>query len=214
MKPIFLGLALVAVTACAAPDGESCEELRSAIAYDAPGPWHATPQELTRHVEGSRVGGLLWVIGGETTVSVTTTLDTNSATAIDRVFHEGDDGERLACSDSIEMTATLEIVTADGGLQELLTVELEATQGGEGGQAGWIDGWVDLSHHDFSGPLSWQPGDSNSEVFLRLRWLGDEPQTLRGWLVWGDSSEVEIKGNKIVGKGVNEVLAQFETTLF
>jgi hypothetical protein len=212
MKHLCLGFALSAFTACAAADADTCEELRSTIAYDDPGPWQATPQELTLHVPGSRSGALVWLIGGETTVTVNTTLDTGSATAVDRVLHEGDgdyDEDRLSCSDSIVMTATLEIVTADGGLQERLTVELEAI---EGMGDGVVEGWVDLSHHDFAGPISWQPGDDTSEVFLRLRWLGDEQGTLRGWLVWGRSDAVEIEGSEIVGEGVSEVIAQFETT--
>jgi hypothetical protein len=212
MKQFFLVLALSAITACSAAEADTCEELRSAIAYDDPGPWHRTPRELTLHVPGTRSGTLLWVIGSETSVVVNTTLDTESATAVDRVLHEGageDDDDRLACSDSVVMAATVEIVTADGGLQERLTVELEAIEGvGEG----VVEGWIDLSDHDFAGPISWQPGDDRSEVFLRLRWLGDEQGTLRGWLVWGLSDAVEISGSEIVGEGVNEVIAQFETT--
>lgn len=212
MKPIALGLALMAVIACTGSDADSCEELRSAIAYDEPGPWRATPHELTKHVDGQRAGMLLWAIGGETTVAVNTTLATDSVTAVDRVQHDGDgdhdDADRLACSDSIVMTATLEILTADGGLQETLRVELEATQGVG---SGVVDGWVDLSDHDFAGPVSWQPDDS-SEIFLRLRWTGDQAGTMYGWLVWGDSSEVEIEGSKIVGEGVSQVIAQFETS--
>lgn len=220
MKPFVLGFALAAVhaviLACSASDVDSCEELRSAIAYDAPGPWRVTPQELTRHVAGPRTGTLIWLLGGETSVIVNTTLDTESATAVDRVRHEtdhddDDDEPRLACSDSIVMTATVEIITADGGLQEALRVELEAVQDVEGR---FVDGWVDLSDHQFSGPLSWRPGDDGTEVFLRLRWIADQPGTLRGWLVWGDSSAVEIDGNEIVGEGVHEVIAQFETTYY
>jgi hypothetical protein len=211
MKPFVLGLALSAVAACTASAEDSCEELRSVIAYDDPGPWRATPEQLTEHVAGPRTGTLLWAIGSETTVTVNTTLDTDSATAVDRIRHEGDpDEDRLACSDSIVMTATLEIATADGGLQETLRVELEATQGTAGGL---VDGWIDLSNHDFAGPLSWRPGDDTTEVFLRLRWTEDQRGTLNGWLVWGDSSEVEVKGSKLIGKGVSQVIAQFETTL-
>jgi hypothetical protein len=212
MRQLVFGFALSAIVACAAAEAETCEELRSSIAYDDPGPWQATPQQLTMHVPGTRSGALLWVIGGETTVVVNTTLDTDSAQAVDRIHHEGSgdsDADRLSCTDSVVMTATVELVTADGGLQETLTVELEAIQGAG---AGVVEGFVDLSDHQFAGPISWRPGDDTSEIFLRLRWVGDPSGTVLGWLVWGNSDAVEIRGDELVGEGVNQVIAQFETS--
>lgn len=215
MKTTPLSLALV-LLACA-PTEETCDETRSDIGYDEPGPAGTTPREAMEHIEATRYGTLTWAEGGsigqlspsgtETTITVNTTLDKDSATAIDRV-HVGDG--RLACIDSLVMHATLTISTPDGGLQESFEVEFEAKEGVIGGV---VEGDSDLSMHEFNGTLTWQPTEASGELFLRTHWVADQVGTLRGWLVWGDSSLVEVSGTEVEGAGVGLVLAEFEATL-
>ena len=213
MKSITLSLSMLACV----PTPETCEEVRSGIGYDDPSPAGTTPREIMEYTESTRYGTLTWGQGGsigqlspsgtETPITVTTTLDTNSAIVIDRV-HVG--VGRLACVDLLVIQATLTISTADGALQESFGVEFEAKEGVIGGV---VEGKSNLSMHQFAGALTWQPSDAAGELFLRTSWTADPVGTLRGWLVWGDPSQVEVTGIEVEGEGVGLVLAEFAATV-
>lgn len=196
---------------------DECVETRSPLAFTDAGPWGVSPADAYAHVEGARSGTLTWHEGGEagvltpsagqTDVTVNVVLDMESATAVDSE-HVG--GGRLACVDSIEMKATVEISSADGALAETMQVDLSAAAGEVGDV---VVGWVDLSGHVWTGALEWMPMSSDEQLFMRLSWTNDATQTARGWLIWGEQAEVDVEGNMVTGAGVSQVLGEFEATI-
>lgn len=203
--------AALLLCACSTQD-DACVEQRSPLAFTEPGPWDLAPAQVYAHVQGSRSGTIQWLGGGElgdinpgegeATLSLTTTLDPASALRVD---NRSPPGARLACIDSLELGATVAINSGDGALAEQLELELLAF---EGQFAGQIEGMVLLNRSALAGQFSWTPSDAEGELFLRLSWIDDADQTVRGWLIWGDTSETSVEAGVLLGSG--RVLAQFE----
>lgn len=210
---LFLWLALPSCTS----EAERCELLERPLGYDEAGAAGSSPREAMQHAEGERVGTLSWADAGElgtlstsgtqTTVTITTTLDTGSAREVDRT-HVGDG--RLACVDSIVMAATLTITSDDGALQDSFALELEAYADTFGGA---VESRLDITQHAFTGTLDWQPASGEGELFWLISWVDDEAATLQAYLVWGDAEQVELVGASVEGEGVGLVLAQVEAQL-
>lgn len=215
-RALVVSLCVVLAGACEI-QADECIETRSPLRFTDFGPWGVTPADAYAHVEGARSGTLTWHDGGEagvltpsagqTDVTVNVVLDTDSATAVD-LEHAG--GGRLACTDSMEMKATVEITSADGALAETLQVDLSAAAGEVGDV---VVGWVDLSSHVWTGALEWVPMSTGEQLFMRLSWTNDATQSARGWLIWGEQAEVDVEGNTVTGAGVSQVLAEFEATI-
>ncbi len=210
----FYALFLLLVSTACLPASESCAIAESVIGYDEASAGGSTPREAMAHVEGARVGTLTWADAGElgtlstsatqTSVTLTTTLDTSSARSLDRA-HVGDG--RLACVDSIVMHATLQIASDDGALQDSFELELEAYADTFGGA---VESQLDVTTHAFGGTLDWQPASGEGELFWLVSWVDDEAGSLRAYLVWGDAAQVELVGSSVEGEGVALVLAEIE----
>lgn len=108
-------------------------------------------------------------------MTITTSLDPNSAVAIERVKRgEG----RFACVDSLQGRAWLDVETSDGQL--LGTFE------------GTIEAFADAIDNVVEGSTA----NSGSGLVLRVQWVDDEHATLRGWLTRGDRAIATLEGSK------------------
>ncbi|NJK33185.1 MAG: hypothetical protein HC927_12695 [Deltaproteobacteria bacterium] len=210
---IFLPLLL---TACVPPDAgeDRCLEDRSALAYDALGPWDTSPRDAFAHTLGERTGTLTWLGGGElgqlipdtgeSSFTFAIVHDEASAESIDRT-HEGTG--RLACIDSLSLRAQLTLATDDGVLQEQVEIVLTLDQGTLGNT---VLGEVDLSNHAFAGSLTWTPASGEGgQLFLRMSFTADTDASARGWLIYADPAQTTIEGNVVELSGQGAVLAEW-----
>jgi hypothetical protein len=212
----FSVLIIPLLTLACVSQEDQCLETREALAFTEASSWGITPADAYAHVDGPRAGTLTWNGGGSlgemspssgtSGFSLSTTLHTDSAIAVD-LEHVGDG--RLACSDTIEVQATLTLVSEDGAFDEQLEISLSAT---DGTLANEVIGEVDLSDYAWSGTFDWDPESATGQLYLSLAWTNDAPQTVRGRLIWNDVKAEELDGNMVTNTGSGRVLAEFEAT--
>jgi hypothetical protein len=216
MRLLIVTTLILFCTACA-PEEDRCVETATALGFDDPSAWGPSPADLHAHVEGERSGTITWLGGGEAGelepatgaagVSVDAVLAKDSAIAVERE-HVG--GGRLTCVNSIEMTATVTIISDDGALSEQIEVALEADDGSFGA---YVSGQTSLATHDFAGAFTWTPASPSEELLVRLSWTDDANGTLRGWLVWADPTGTSVEGDQVTIAGSGRLLAEFEAVL-
>jgi hypothetical protein len=195
---------------------DRCIEVQEAVAFTEASSWGTTPADAYAHVDGPRAGVMTWNGGGDlgemspstgvSDITISTTLHTDSAVAIERT-HVGDG--RLACSNTIELWATVTLVSADGAFDEQFEIALSATDATAGDAVG---GRVDLSDHEWVGSFDWIPDSTTGQLYMTVSWTNDALQSVRGSLSWTSVKPEDGDENAVTNTGSGRTLAEFVAT--
>lgn len=147
---------------------DECQQGPTAYAFDEPGPWGETPEEVFGPMETPMTGTLGWVGPfnegeldaemAQTAVTLQLTLDKSSAAGLPNRPTGPCDGE-------LTIDATITITTADGELDESIPIVLSTLPG-----AKHVTASVDLTGYDFAGTHEPEPGWATQEMLLWLSW--------------------------------------------
>jgi hypothetical protein len=163
---------------------DACEEARVPLGIDEPGPAGESALDTFGFTEGTRVGTLALWDDSVHDVEISTAL-ASTANVIERE-HTGHG--RLACIDTIEIEATIQIKTPNDLIfDDTFTVVLAPSEPGTFATS--IEGQREISDHEFE-YLGFVPASAPMDLGLNLRlvWLNDAAGSLLGTITIGDDT--------------------------
>lgn len=205
----------MALLTCSCGAEDECVEQRSTISLDQPGPWGRTPTEVFSHAEGARVGSWEWTGGGDILdvspasgqVAFLAELTLTGQQAVTIESTKRGTG-RLTCVSRMEIPATLEIVTDDGGLNEIF--EVTATADDSFGNLVIVT--VDLGDVAINGSLAVELKDGvafdDAGMMFVTRWDDNGAGLIRGMMFYGGQTS-QAEGDATTGSGVVREFARF-----